>query len=153
VQRSGPARVTSRGLGAPPRTESIDHGLVLLVCAETGDDGAVFDWAADKVARMRLFEDDAGKMNRSVLDTGGQVMVVSQFTLAGDAGKGNRPSFVGAAPRGTAEPLVERFASRLEHAHGLTVARGVFGASMDVELVNEGPVTIILDRRAGGASA
>ncbi len=152
VQRSGPARVvaTHDASGAPiEHEESIDHGLVLLVCAEDGDDDAVLDWGADKCARLRIFEDDDGKMNRSVIETGGAVMVVSQFTLAGDASKGNRPSFVRAARPETAAPLVERFARRLEREHGLRVARGVFGATMRVELVNDGPVTIIVEKRAG----
>lgn len=135
--------------GAPiEHSEAIGRGLVVLACAEAGDDGAVFDWAAKKVALMRIFEDEAGKMNRSVSDLGGGVLVVSQFTLAGEASKGNRPSFTGAAAPEIAEPLVERLAAGLEREHGLTVARGVFGAAMRVELVNDGPVTIILERRA-----
>jgi len=152
VQRSGPARVvaTHDNAGAPiGHEESIDRGLVLLVCAEEGDDEGVLDWGADKCARLRIFEDEQGKMNRSLIDTGGAALVVSQFTLAGDASKGNRPSFVRAARPEVAAPLVERFASRLENEHGLRVARGVFGATMRVELVNDGPVTIVVEKSAG----
>jgi len=152
VQRSGPARVvaTHDHSGAPiEHEESIERGLVLLVCAEEGDDESTFDWGADKCARLRVFEDDDGKMNRSLQDVGGSALVVSQFTLAGDASKGNRPSFVRAARPEVAAPLVERFAARLEREHGLRVARGVFGGSMRVELVNDGPVTIIVERSAG----
>ena len=151
VQRSGAARVvaTHDNDGAPiAHEEGIERGLVLLVCAEEGDDEATIDWGADKCARLRVFEDDDGKMNRSLLDVGGGALVVSQFTLAGDASKGNRPSFVRAARPEVAGPLVERFAERLEREHGLTVARGVFGATMRVELVNDGPVTIIVERGA-----
>jgi D-tyrosyl-tRNA(Tyr) deacylase len=117
-----------------------------LVGVERGDPSDKADWLADKLANLRIFEDDAGKMNRSVLDLQprGQVMIVSQFTLAGDARKGNRPSFVNAEAPDLAAPLVEQVATRLEAKHGITVARGVFGASMRIELVNEGPVTIIL---------
>lgn len=150
IQRSGPARVvaTRDNDGEPiEHAEGIERGLVLLVCVEAGDDDAVLDWGADKCARLRIFADDDGKMNRSVVDVGGGVLVVSQFTLAGDARKGNRPSFVRAAEPVIAEPLVERFARRLENEFGLLVARGVFGASMRVELVNDGPVTIIVEKR------
>jgi D-tyrosyl-tRNA(Tyr) deacylase len=152
IQRSGAARVTatrSRDDQPIDHEERIEHGLVVLACAERGDDGDVFRWAARKVAQMRLFPDENGKMNRSVRDAGGQVLVVSQFTLAGDAAKGNRPSFTRAAPPEEAEPLVELLARELESEHGLRVARGVFGGAMQVELVNDGPVTIILERRPG----
>lgn len=118
-----------------------------LVGVERGDAPDKADWLADKLANLRIFEDDAGKMNLSVLDLDprGQAMIVSQFTLVGDARKGNRPSFVSAEAPDLAAPIVERVAKRLEMNHGITVARGVFGASMRIELVNEGPVTIILD--------
>lgn len=150
AQRSGPARVTAScdASGAPiAHEESIERGLVLLLCVEDGDDGATIDWGADKCARLRIFEDSDAKMNRSLQDVGGQALVVSQFTLAGDANKGNRPSFVRAARPEVAAPLVERFAARLEREHSLRVARGVFGGAMRVELTNDGPVTIILERR------
>jgi D-tyrosyl-tRNA(Tyr) deacylase len=149
VQRVSRARVwVEEGAGAPGggHDQSIARGLMALVGVERGDDPGAADWLADKLANLRIFEDDAGKMNRSVLDLQprGQVMIVSQFTLAGDARKGNRPSFVNAEAPDLAAPIVEQVATRLEEKHGIVVARGVFGASMRIELVNEGPVTIIL---------
>lgn len=148
VQRVSRARVwVEEGPGAG-HDQSIEPGLMVLVGVERGDATDASDWLADKIANLRVFEDAQGKMNLSVLDLHprGGVMIVSQFTLAGDARKGNRPSFVNAESPDLASPLVERVAARLESVHGLTVARGVFGASMRVELVNEGPVTILLDR-------
>jgi D-aminoacyl-tRNA deacylase len=120
--------------------------LVLLGVAPT-DTPAEAAWLADKVAHLRAFADDAGKMNRSVLDVRGGVLVVSQFTLYGDTRRGRRPSFTGAAPPALAEPLYERFAAELR-AVGLPVATGRFGADMQVELVNDGPVTFVLDTAA-----
>ncbi|MFG0257079.1 MAG: D-aminoacyl-tRNA deacylase [Phycisphaerales bacterium JB043] len=127
----------------------IGAGLLVLLCVEEGDTGRELDWASDKIARLRVFDDDQGKMNLSVLDAGGEVMVISQFTLAGDARKGNRPSFVGAAQPSIASPLVDRCVARLREQHGLTVAEGVFGGSMRIELVNDGPVTLMIERRPG----
>ena len=117
---------------------AIDAGWLVLLGVAPTDTPAEAAWLADKVAHLRAFEDDAGKMNRSVLDAGGAVLVVSQFTLYGDTRKGRRPSFTGAAP------LYERFAAELR-AVGLPVATGRFGADMRVELVNDGPVTFVLD--------
>lgn len=131
---------------APAHQALIGAGVVALVCAERGDTAAEADWCADKLARLRIFSDDEGKMNLSLLDIGGEALVISQFTLAGDTSRGNRPSFVTAAQPEFAAPLVDRVCSRLERAHGLRVARGVFGASMRVELVNEGPVTVLVER-------
>jgi len=146
VQRVSRARVrVHEGEGAG-HDESIARGVLVLLGVERGDAEHDIDWGADKVANLRIFSDQDGKMNHSLRDVGGEAMVVSQFTLAGDARKGNRPSFVNAAPPQHAAPLVERFAQRLEHEHRLRVARGVFGAAMEVELVNEGPVTIIVQR-------
>lgn len=147
LQRVSEARVVVREGDAVSHDERIGQGLVALVCVEAGDDESVIDWAADKTARLRIFQDDEGKMNRSVMDVGGGVLVISQFTLAGDTSKGNRPSFIAAAGPEVAAPLVERFATRLEQEHGLPVARGVFGAMMDVSLTNAGPVTVIVERR------
>jgi D-tyrosyl-tRNA(Tyr) deacylase len=119
--------------------------LVLLgVAADDGPDDA--RWTADKLAQLRVFEDDAGKMNRSVQDVGGGILLVSQFTLLGDARKGNRPSFVGAAPPDRASALYEDVAALLR-ARAVPVAQGVFRAHMEVELVNDGPVTLLLDSR------
>ena len=153
VQRVSRARVwVEEGLSAG-HDQATGPGLMALVGVERGDDPAFADWLADKLANLRIFEDEAGKMNRSVLDLRprGEVMIVSQFTLAGDARKGNRPSFVNAEAPDLAAPIVERVARRLETVHALTVARGAFGASMRIELVNEGPVTIILDREPADA--
>jgi D-tyrosyl-tRNA(Tyr) deacylase len=122
----------------------IERGLVVLLGIARDDTRAVSDRLALKVARLRVFEDDAGKFAESLLDTNGAALVVSQFTLLADTSKGNRPSFTGAAPPELAEPLYERFAEELERA-GIRVARGVFGARMAVELVNDGPVTIVID--------
>lgn len=122
----------------------IGPGLVALVGIARGDDSDTARRLAAKVARLRIFEGDDGRFDRSVLDTGGSVLSVSQFTLIADTSKGNRPSFTAAAPPGEAEPLWEEFSAALE-AEGVSVARGVFGARMDVELVNAGPVTIVLD--------
>ena len=119
--------------------------LVLLGVARTDGD-ADADWLAEKVTNLRAFEDDAGKMNRSVLDVGGAVLVISQFTLLGDCRTGRRPSFIEAAEPAEADRLYRRFHERVAAA-GLTVATGVFRAQMQVELVNDGPVTLLLDSR------
>lgn len=122
----------------------IGAGLCVLLGVARGDDAAAAERLAGKVARLRIFENDDGKFDRSLLDTGRGALVVSQFTLVADTRKGNRPSFAAAAPPEQAEPLYERFCAALE-ALGVPVARGVFGARMRVELVNDGPVTIVLD--------
>ena len=119
-------------------------GLLILVCAMQGDSEAEADRLADKVARLRIFTDEAGKMNRSVRDTGGGALVVSQFTLAADTSRGNRPGFSAAAPPADGERLYERFAAALA-AQGVPVEKGRFGANMQVDLRNDGPVTIWLE--------
>ena len=121
----------------------IEHGLCVLLGVARGDDAAAAERLAGKVAKLRIFPDDEGRFDRSVLDANGRVLAVSQFTLIADTAKGNRPSFSEAAPPEEAEPLYERFCEGLA-AQGIQVARGVFGASMRVELVNDGPVTILL---------
>jgi D-tyrosyl-tRNA(Tyr) deacylase len=122
----------------------IGRGLLVLLGVAAGDGEAEARWCADKVAGLRVFEDAAGKMNRAVAEVGGAVLVVSQFTLLGDARKGNRPSFTAAAPPEAANALYERTCALLRE-RGLSVATGVFRAEMQVELVNDGPVTILLD--------
>lgn len=121
-------------------------GLLVLVGVAQEDTHDDARYISEKVANLRVFEDDAGKMNRSVLDVEGSVMVVSQFTLLGDARKGRRPSFSEAAEPVKAQQLYEEVCRRLEE-HGLTTARGLFGAEMEIGLVNHGPVTLLLDSR------
>lgn len=124
----------------------IGGGLCVLLSVGVDDTGEDATTMADKLARLRIFADDAGLMNRCVVDVGGDVLLVSQFTLHGDARKGRRPSFVTAAREETAKPLYERVGQLLER-QGITVAYGNFGARMQVELVNEGPVTILVDTK------
>lgn len=119
-------------------------GLLVLVCAMAGDSEAQADHLAAKISKMRIFKDEAGKMNRSVLDTGGGVLVVSQFTLAADTKRGNRPGFSAAAAPAEGKRLYEYFAEQLA-ALGLKTAKGKFGADMKVRLLNDGPVTIWMD--------
>ncbi len=142
VQRVSRAEV--RVDGRP--TGRIDRGLAVLVGVGQGDTEDDARLLADKVAALRIFEDAAGKMNLAVAEVGGGVLVVSQFTLFGDARKGNRPSFTDAAPPDHANALYERFCAEVA-GRGLPVAKGVFRAHMQVELVNDGPVTILLDSK------
>jgi len=139
LQRVGSARVdiAGRTVGA------IDAGLLVLLCAERGDTDAVVDRLLAKILKLRIFADDAGKMNRSVQDVGGGLLVVSQFTLAADVSGGNRPSFTQAAAPDEGRRLYEYFVGRARDAHPV-VATGEFGADMQVRLVNDGPVTIPL---------
>jgi D-aminoacyl-tRNA deacylase len=124
---------------------SIGRGLLVFVGFRESDGTVELEWMSEKIAGLRIFSDDEGKMNRSLDDAGGELLVVSQFTLYGDARKGRRPSFVDAAPPTVAIPLYERFVALLA-VGGRKVQTGVFGAAMDVELVNEGPVTLWLER-------
>ena len=124
--------------------EAVGRGLCVLLGIAAGDDGATSMRLARKVAALRVFGDDEGRFDRSLLDTGGEALVVSQFTLLADTGKGNRPSFTQAARPEVAQPLYEQFCAELR-ALGVRVATGVFGARMELELVNDGPVTIVLD--------
>jgi len=141
VQRVASAAVTVDGkiVGA------IGPGLLALAAFTAGDGEAQVSWMADKLAGLRIFSDDAGKMNRDVKEAGGSLLVVSQFTLYGDAQQGRRPSFIAAAPPAVAEPLYQSLLAALR-AKGLAVEAGVFGAMMQVSLVNDGPVTLIIDR-------
>jgi D-aminoacyl-tRNA deacylase len=135
IQRVARARSTPGG--------EIGAGLCVLLGVADGDTHDDAERLAGKVARLRIFENEEGKFDRSLLDVGGEALVVSQFTLIADTAKGNRPSFSGAARPEVAEPLYAAFCEALEAA-GVVVARGVFGARMQVELVNDGPVTVVL---------
>jgi D-tyrosyl-tRNA(Tyr) deacylase len=128
---------------------AIERGFCLLVGFTHADTGAEVDWMAEKVAGLRLFADPEGKMNLGLADVGGAVLVVSQFTLYGDAHKGRRPSFIDAARPEAAIPLYERFMAQLR-ARGLRVESGEFGAMMEVEIHNDGPVTLVLEKEATG---
>ncbi|MFZ0096928.1 MAG: D-aminoacyl-tRNA deacylase [Gemmobacter sp.] len=139
VQRVSRAKVTVDG----QITGEIGAGLMILVCAMQGDTEAQADQLAAKIAKLRIFKDEAGKMNRSVKDIGGACLIVSQFTLAADL-RGNRPGFSTAAAPDEGKRLYEYFTARMA-AEGLPTANGIFGADMDVELVNQGPVTIWMD--------
>ncbi len=143
VQRVLSASVTVEG----EKVSEIGPGLLVLFGVGKGDTETDLDWMVKKVANLRIFEDDQGKMNRSVLDGSRQLIAVSQFTLYGDARKGNRPSFIDACEPGEANRLYELFCERLR-ALGLTVGTGIFAADMKVALVNDGPVTILLDSRS-----
>ncbi len=149
VQRVSRAavRVDGRTVG------EIGRGFLVLVGAEVGDAPETADEAALKVAGLRVFDDEAGKMNLALADVGGAVLAVSQFTLAADLSRGRRPGFERALRGPEAEPIYERFVAALR-TEGLTVATGVFGAAMEVELVNDGPATFLLElpRRAAGSS-
>ena len=142
VQRVSRAEVRING----SITGKIGQGLTVLVGVGVDDTDRDAEQMAEKIANLRIFNDDAGLMNRSLLDASGAVLLVSQFTLHGDARKGRRPSFIAAAREDHAQPLYERVGALLE-AQGITVGYGVFGAHMDVELVNDGPVTILLDTK------
>ncbi|NNF83567.1 MAG: D-tyrosyl-tRNA(Tyr) deacylase [Deltaproteobacteria bacterium] len=144
IQRVCRASVSSEGkvLGR------IGQGMLVLIGFGHGDDSAAVAWMAEKIVKLRIFEDDTGKMNRSVEDVGGSVLVVPQFTLYGDAQKGNRPGFDAAAPPERSEPLFREFVTSLSARTSLPVASGLFGARMEVELVNDGPVTFLLERPA-----
>lgn len=141
VQRASRAQVTIEGTVKA----KIGPGLVALVGVARDDDEARAEWLARKIAGLRIFDDGQGRMGRSLVDTGGAVLCVSQFTLCGEVRKGTRPSFTGAAPPELAEHLYGRFCTVLR-AQGVDVQEGVFGARMQVELVNDGPVTLVIDR-------
>jgi D-aminoacyl-tRNA deacylase len=142
IQRVSSARVTVEGRC----TGAIERGLLVLVSVGTDDDERVAEAMAEKIAGLRIFPDDRGLMNRSVLDAAGSVLLVSQFTLHGDVRRGRRPSFIGAAKEPQARDLYERTGAALQRA-GLPVQYGEFGAQMTVELANEGPVTILIDTK------
>ena len=144
IQRVREARVTVEG----QVTGQIGPGLLALAGFAPTDSPASLAWMCRKLVQLRIFGDDNGQMNRSVVDTGGQVLVVSQFTLLADARKGNRPSYIGAAPPPVAEPLYQQFVALVAAELGRPVPTGIFGADMQVRLLNDGPVTIVLDSPA-----
>lgn len=143
IQRVSEARVTIAGRVAG----EIASGLVILLGIAAEDTSADGEWLAQKIAKLRIFPDDAGQMNRSVHDLAGGVLVISQFTLFASTRKGTRPSFNEAGRPEIARPLYEHFLAQMEDAMGRPVARGEFGAEMQVALVNDGPVTIAIDSR------
>lgn len=143
LQRVSEASVSIAG----DKVSEIDPGFLILLGIGAGDDETDIAWLCGKIARMRVFPDEEGKMNRSLLDTGGAALVVSQFTLHASTKKGNRPSFLASAPPDVSEPLYESFCEALSAELGKPVARGSFGADMQVSLTNDGPVTIWLDSR------
>lgn len=141
VQRVSEASVTVAG----ERVGEIGGGLLVLLGVAPDDGEEQLRWMAAKLANLRIFSDEQGKMNHSVLDLGLGMLVVSQFTLYGDCRKGRRPNFMGAAPGPVAEPLVDRFCAELERIGVSRVEQGRFGADMDVALHNDGPVTLVVD--------
>ena len=141
LQRVSSASVTIGGRV----TGAIDRGLLVLVGIEAADTAADGEWLAQKIAKLRIFADEAGQMNKSVVDAGGGVLAISQFTLHASTQKGTRPSFNAAARPEHARPLYEEFTRQLAAALGRPVATGEFGAYMSVALVNDGPVTLIID--------
>ena len=139
-------RVSDAHLTINQETESfIGPGLVVLLGIEEVDDGSDIEWLSGKISRLRIFNDREGVMNLSVTDRGGEVMIISQFTLHASTRKGNRPSYIKAAPPEIAIPLYEQFISRMEKDLGRPVVTGEFGAMMKVNLTNDGPVTIMID--------
>jgi len=144
LQRVSQASVTVEGRVSG----EIGQGLLLLVGVREGDTAAEIDWMAAKVANLRVFNDTHGKMNLSVKDVQGGALAISQFTLYGDAAKGNRPSYITAARPELAQPLYERFCEKLASELGRPVQRGVFGAHMEIKLTNDGPVTLMLEKEA-----
>ena len=143
IQRVSEASVNIAG----QEHSRIDHGLLVLLGVEDCDETADIDWLVGKIAQMRLFADELGKMNRNVADVGGSILVVSQFTLHASTKKGNRPSFLRAAHPQKAEPFYEQFCMQLTAVATVPVKRGVFGADMQVSLCNDGPVTILIDSK------
>lgn len=146
VQRVSEASVT---VEADSYHAAIGPGLCVLLGVERGDTSDDAAWIAGKLARLRIFRDDEDRMNRSVREIGGEILLISQFTLAGDCRKGNRPSFVRAALPELGAPLYEEVASHLREKHALPVKMGRFGAMMQVALVNDGPVTLMVERTPG----
>lgn len=143
IQRVSEASVTIGGT----LHSAIGRGLMILVGVAHGDTEADVEWLASKTAAMRIFPDEAGVMNRSLVDVGGEALAISQFTLTASTKKGNRPSYIHAAGHDVAIPLYDRYCTRLSELLGKVVKKGIFGADMQVALINDGPVTIIIDSR------
>ena len=143
IQRVREASVTVDGACVA----QIGRGLFILVGVENDDTDSDMEWLASKASGLRIFDDEQGVMNRSVVDVDGQILAVSQFTLTASTKKGNRPSYIRAAGHGLAVPMYEKFCSRLSEIAGRPVQKGVFGADMQCALINDGPVTIIIDSR------
>ena len=143
IQRTGHASVTINGICK----SAIQKGLMILIGIEETDGKEDIDWLCKKIVNLRVFDDENGVMNKSILDIDGEILVISQFTLMASYKKGNRPSWIHAAPHSIAIPLYELFCSRLGDAIGKPVGTGEFGADMKVELLNDGPVTICMDSR------
>ena len=143
VQRVSRAKITVKN---PPYEASITKGLCIFLGVEDSDGHTQAAWIAKKLANLRIFRDEDEKMNCSVLDIQGEILLISQFTLAGDCSKGNRPSFINAARPEIAEPLVTQVGALLQKEYQIPVKTGIFGAMMAIELVNDGPVTLILER-------
>ncbi|MDP7005854.1 MAG: D-aminoacyl-tRNA deacylase [Phycisphaerales bacterium] len=143
VQRVTSASVTVQ---VPAHKESIGIGMCVLLGIETNDDDKEVAWMAKKLSALRIFPDEDNKMNKSLIDVEGELLLISQFTLSGDCAHGNRPSFINAAKPELAEPLVTKVGELLQKGYGITVKNGVFGAKMNVAINNDGPVTIIVRR-------
>lgn len=143
VQRVSQASVTIEG----KVKSQIEHGLLVLLGIENADNQEDIDWLVRKIINMRIFSDEAGLMNKSLVDVGGDVIIVSQFTLFASTKKGNRPSFIKAAKPDVAVPLYENFVKKMEAALGKSIGTGEFGADMKVRLLNDGPVTILMDTK------
>ena len=143
VQRVTQAKVS---VESPPYEATIKNGLCVFLGVEKSDGEAQAIWMANKLANLRIFRDESGKMNCSVIESKGEILLISQFTLAGDCSKGNRPSFIHAAEPSIAEPLITLVGELLQTHHNVPVKNGVFGAMMNIELINDGPVTHIIER-------
>ena len=143
IQRVTEASVTVDGRV----TGSIGNGLLVLLGIEDSDSAEDIEWLSKKIANMRIFNDEMGVMNLSAIETGGDFLIVSQFTLMASTKKGNRPSYIRASKREYAEPMYERFCAAMENESGRKVRKGIFGADMKVRLLNDGPVTIVIDTK------
>jgi D-aminoacyl-tRNA deacylase len=141
-------RVSQAGVEIAGKTSgAIAHGLLVLLAIEASDNADDIDWLCGKIVRLRIFNDDAGLMNRSIQETGGDILLVSQFTLFASTKKGNRPSFSRSAGPSIAIPLYEQFIEKLSQELGKSIQTGEFGADMKVSLINDGPVTIMIDSK------